>query len=195
MKKLITTLFLMTALLPMVASADPVEIDGIWYHLNPEEKSAEVTYGDWPTNYYDSRKDRYSGDIEIPASVVYESTEYNVTCIGDSAFTYCVLNSITIPNSVTSIGKDAFKDSYNMKSVHISDLEAWCKIAFSTCDSNPVCYAHRLYLNGVEVKDVVIPESLTSIGNYTFYNCFNLTSVTIPNSVTSIGDGAFYDCI
>lgn len=49
-------------------------------------------------------------------------------------------------------------------------------------------------MNGEEVKDLVIPNSVTSIRNYAFYNCSVLTSVTIPNSVTSIGDKAFYGC-
>ncbi|MDR2178300.1 MAG: leucine-rich repeat domain-containing protein [Treponema sp.] len=44
------------------------------------------------------------------------------------------------------------------------------------------------------IKGIVLPGSLTSIGNYAFWGCFELTSVTIPASVTSIGDGAFHDC-
>ncbi len=82
----------------------------------------------------------------------------SVTSIGDSAFNGCTgLTSITIPNSVTSIGNSSF----------------------SGCTS---------------LTSITIPNSVTSIGDSAFYRCTNLTSITIPNSVTSIGKGAFADC-
>ena len=119
-----------------------------------------------------------------------------VTSIGDRAFYDCsFFTSVTIPNSVTSIGKYAFYGCSDLTSVHISDIAAWCNIDFESSDSNPLSYAHHLYLNGEEVKDLVIPNSVTSIGSYVFYYCSGLTSVTIPNSVTSIGSLAFYSCI
>ncbi|MBO5705645.1 MAG: leucine-rich repeat domain-containing protein, partial [Bacteroidaceae bacterium] len=115
--------------------------------------------------------------------------------IGSSAFFGCSgLTSVTIPNSVTSIGAFAFSYCDGLTSVHISDIAAWGNIDFYNASSNPLYYAHHLYLNGEEVKDLVIPNSVTSIGDYAFYNCSVLTSVTIPNSVTSIGGGAFYNC-
>ena len=119
----------------------------------------------------------------------------SVTSIGDKAFAYCYgLTSVTIGNSVTSIGDKAFYKCSGLTSVHISDIAAWCNIGFRGNDSNPLEYAHHLYLNGEEVKDLVIPNSVTSIGVAAFYGCSGLTSVTIPNSVTSIGSSAFSGC-
>jgi hypothetical protein len=73
-------------------------------------------------------------------------------------------------------------------------LAAWCNISFTNAQANPLNRAHHLYLNGEEVKDLVIPESVTDIGAFAFEGCSGLTSVTIPNSVTSIGNSAFYSC-
>ena len=119
----------------------------------------------------------------------------SVTSIGSSAFRYCSgLTLVTIGNSVTSIGSYAFEYCSGLTSVHISDIAAWCNIDFGSNYSNPLEFAHHLYLNGEEVKDLVIPNTVTSIGGYAFRGCSGLTSVTIPNSVTSIGSSAFYDC-
>ena len=149
------------------------------------------------------------GEIVIPNSVtrIDSSAFYfctnltsvmipnSVTSIGNSAFYYCTnLTSVTIPNSVTSIGDYAFESCSSLTSVHISDIASWCAISFGNSSANPLDFAHNLYLNGTLVTDLVIPNSVTSIENYTFSKCSSLTSVVIPNSVTSIGVWAFYGC-
>ena len=84
------------------------------------------------------------------------------------------------------------KDGFN--AVYITDLEAWCNIEFSSLNSNPLCYAHHLYLNNEEVKDLIIPESITELSDAAFQGCSGLTSVVIPNSVTEIGNETFAGC-
>ena len=118
-----------------------------------------------------------------------------VTSIGGSAFSGCSgLTSVTIGNGVTSIGFSAFERCSGLTAVYITDIAAWCGIEFDTSYSNPLYYAHNLYLNGELVTDLVIPNSVTSISSNAFYGCSNLTSIIIPNSVTSIGFGAFENC-
>ena len=135
--------------------------------------------------------DAFSGCSEL-TSVTISS---GVTSIGAYAFYLCSgLTSVTIPDSVTCIGSNAFTDCSGLAEVHISDLAAWCGISFESSTANPCHYAHRLFLNGEEITDLVIPDSVTSLSDYAFYGCSGLTSVTIPDSVTSIGYCAFYGC-
>ncbi len=181
-------ILLLTLLLSVAASAFAIEaeINGLWYELVSETKEATVI------RYRNGVQ--YSGDIVIPESVEYEGAAYSVTAIGGGAFRSCSsMTSIAIPSSITSIGGGAFFYCGGLTSVQISDIEAWCKIVFNAL-SNPLTYAHHLFLNGEEIKELVIPGSVTSIGDYTFDGCMSLTSVTIPNSVTNIGKQAFKDC-
>ena len=105
------------------------------------------------------------------------------------------LTSVTIPNSVTSIGNDAFNGCSSLKKVIVPDIAAWCNISFDGEDANPLYYAKHIYSGeNTEITDLVIPNSVTSIGGSAFKNCINLTSIIIPNSVTSIGSSAFSGC-
>lgn len=168
------------------------KIDGIYYNFSGTEATVTCLQVD---NIFVSVD--YSGDIIIPSTVEYKSKNYKVTSIGECAFAGCSsLTSITIPESVNSIGKYAFEGCTSLAAVHITNLEAWCNIKynFGSYDSNPLSCAHRLYLNGKEIKELLIPNSVTSIASLVFYGCTSLTSITIPNSVTSIGRQAFEGC-
>ena len=126
-------------LLPLVASANPVEIDGIYYNLVTKIQEAEVT----------SNPNKYTGSVVIPEKVTFENVEYSVTRIGNDAFSFCsFLTSVTIPNSVTSIGNYAFLDCSGLKKVIVKDIAAWCVIKFGDLDdlySNHLCYAKHIY--------------------------------------------------
>jgi Flp pilus assembly protein protease CpaA len=120
----------------------------------------------------------------------------SVTSIGSSAFYACSsLTSVTIPNSVTSIGSYAFYNCSKLtKTNYTGDIAGWCNIKFGDYYANPMYCSHNFYVNDQEIKDLVIPNTVDSIHSCAFAGCSSLTSVTIPNSVTSIGSDAFYKC-
>ena len=212
MKKLLLSFLLLLAAVPLWAH--DFEVDGIYY-LDQYNNTVIVTYAG---SSYSAIKGEYTGSVVIPKSVTYKGITYSVISIGDKAFCGCTgltsvtipnsvtsidasafsgcsgLTSVTIPNSVTSIGRYAFNNCTELTEVHISDLSAWCKIGFEDYLANPFCYAKKLYLNGSEITDLVIPNDITEIKKYAFYGCSGLTSLVIPNSVTEIGYKAFNEC-
>ena len=104
--------------------------------------------------------------------------------IGDYAFYDCSnLTSVTIPDSITSIGENVFGECYSLKAFYgeLASSDNRCLIVNGILES----FAPK------GLTTYTIPDSVTSIGNYAFFRT-PLTSVTIPNSVTSIGEGAFY---
>ena len=155
----------------------------------------------------------YSGTVNIPETVTYMDKTIRVTSIGESAFSCCSITSVTIPNSVTSIGNFAFSGCTNLTSLSIPDgVTSIGDGSFSYC---------------MGLTSLSIPNSVTSIGVDAFYLCTSLTSIivdsdntcydsrdncnalietatntlltgcqktTIPNTVTSIGDRAFLGC-
>ena len=101
MKKLFLLLTLL--LCTSMAWAHDVEVDGIYYNLNQTNKTATVTF---KGSSYDSYDNEYSGEVVIPENFIYDGITYSVTSLGEGCFSECTsLTSITIPNSVTSLGK------------------------------------------------------------------------------------------
>ena len=118
-----------------------------------------------------------------------------ITSIKTYAFRNCSdLISIALPGSIISIGAYAFDDCVGLTQVSTDGLAAWCGISFGNATANPLYYAHDLYIDDEKLTELVIPDRVTSIKGYIFYNCTSLTSVTIPDSVTNIGSSAFSGC-
>ena len=192
MRKSILLFILM--LMPLLANAAPVEIKGIYYNLVSKVKTAEVT----------KNPNGYSGKVVIPKTVTYGGKDYNVTSIGEWAFSNCSgLTSVTIPNSVTSIGWYAFSGCSGLTSVTIpNSVTSIGESAFYGCSgltsvtipNSVTSIGGSAFSYCTALTSVTIPNSVTSIGESAFRGCSGLTSVTIPNSVTSIGEWAFSNC-
>lgn len=196
MKKIYFLFLLM--LLPLVASADAVEINGIYYNLNTEEKTAEVT----------ANPSKYSGDLVIPDIVNYTGLKYDVTSIaggsknGGGAFYECSgLTSVSIPKSIETIGYSAFHGCTSLNAVNITDLSSWCNIDFKIIigldpwdlSVNPLYYAHNLYLNGDKISKLVIPENISVIKAAAFAGG-NFNTILFHKQVNTINSFAFDEC-
>ena len=141
------------------------------------------------TAYYKNSENWENGVLYIDNRLIMaESTlsgkyaiKEGTKTIAERAFYYCEnLTSITIPDSVTSIGIYAFESCTSLTSITIPDsVMSIGEGAFYSCD---------------DLTSIAIPNSVTSIGSSAFNGCSSLTSITIPDSVTSIGSGAFYYC-
>ena len=163
--------------------------------------------------FYGTQWYKNQGLIIYAGKVFYENHSFNQVIelkagtigIADGAFSIThQLTSITIPNSVKSIGKRAFEGCSNLTSIVIpKSVTSIGEYAFSGCSSmisidipSGVTYIeNRTFYKCTGLTSVKISYGTTSIGDGTFSGCTNLSSITIPNSVTSIGEGAFFGTV
>lgn len=193
-----------------------------WAQTTFEVGNLEYTVTD-ETNHYVSvgkisEDNTPTGDLVIPTEVENGGTTYSVTSIMDSAFAMCVnltsvsipysiqfinkyafygcssLTAVNIPDSVLYIGYAAFENCNNLAKATFGSIESMCNISYLSASSNPLYYAHHLYIDGEEVTDIVIPDNITNICWSAFIGCSSLTSVTIPKSVIKIQPFSFSSC-
>lgn len=105
------------------------------------------------------------------------------------------ITSVSIPKSVTRIEHNAFSGCIGLKKAEFESLESLCNINFSNKESNPLAYAQHLYIAGEEITDLVIPETISQIGSFTFRDCTYLNSVSFPSSLKRVDREAFNGCI
>ncbi|AIJ36677.1 leucine-rich repeat domain-containing protein [Flavobacterium psychrophilum] len=163
-----------------------------------------VTSSTAPFTVKVARNANFTGAAEIPETVAYNSENYAVTAIGESAFEHCNnLTSVTIPNSVTTIGDYVFVGCSGLISVTIpnsvTDIENGAFFSCSgltsvTIPNSVTTIGDQAFAECSGLTSVTISNSVTTIGDEAFAECSGLTSVTIPNSVTTIGDGSFARC-
>lgn len=180
-------------------------VDGIYYSVTTGSDSIPTVAVTYNQNYSSgSSYSSYSGDITIPASVVYNGTTYSVTSIGSYAFSYdSNVTSVAMPEGLKKIHNYAFRDCDKLKDMDFpSTIESISNYAFYDCDSlKSVILPEKMSSIGTyafggcgKLETVLLPDSLSVISEYTFTSCPNLQEITLPAKLKSIGDYAFYNC-
>ena len=164
---------------------------------NVEPYTVEVTSENSNYPYYTTYPE---GNIDIPETIDFDDITYWVTSISSCAFANCYgLKSVSIPNSVTSIGYAAFHHVKNIVYDGTATGSPWGALTQNGIIDDGFIYpdAGRTNLTAYigDGGDLQIPNSVTSIGDYAFYGCIDLTSITIDDLVTTIGNYAFYGCV
>lgn len=209
MKKVLITIISM--LLPLMASAWTsawgTNVNGIYYLFDSSQKTATVTceyviY--WNGGKIDDwKKADYSGAIDIPSEVTYNEETYEVTAIGDVAFAGTDITSVSIPESVVSIGNRAFLNCSSLSSISIPNnvisvgANAFVGTLWYNSQPDGLLYLDNWligYKGDQPIGELNITEGTKGIAGSAFYGCSHLTAVTIPNSVLSIGAFAFSGC-
>ena len=168
--------------------------DGIYYRLvdNVLTNEVEVTRGN---------KD-YEGDIVIPEKLTYAGVEYSVTRIGREAFyNQGKLKSIVMPNTIKSVGENAFLYCSNLTEIDIpASVITIENSAFSSSGLRKITFHDGLETIGknafyyTQFTSITLPQTLKSIGEEAFYNCNQFANLDIPESVNYIGARAFIGC-
>lgn len=170
------------------------EYNGIVYTIfNNTEKTCKTRDGIYVDSYLVAGN-QCSGDLVIPSVVSDGADNYTVVGIGNYSFSGCPITSVSLPETVTFVENDAFKDCENLRKAEFASIESLCKIRFYNSSSNPLYWAHNLYVNGEELTQVVVPKDIPEILDFTFAGGSSLLSITLPETITSIGGGAFQDC-
>ncbi len=206
MKKnyLVRALAAVTVLLsPVCANAYDAEINGIYYNFLSRSKVAKVVNDKWTAGDSYGSTASYTGAVEIPASVEYEGTTYAVTGIEEYAFYQSKVTSVTLPETITTIGKRAFTGCKSLNALTLpSGVTSIGDYAFNGCTSlsamvipeGVTTIGESTFRGCTILASVTLPEGITSIGKYAFYECKALAAIGIPSTVTSIGEYAFYQC-
>ena len=136
----------------------------------------------------------YSGNLVIPETATFDGIKHPVTSLADSACSNLKIISVSIPKTVNHIGLQTFAGCSNMKAVIVSDLAAWCNIEMQNEMSNPLYTSGSMILNDKVLENLVIPEGISQIRDYTFAGAQNLKSVTFSDDVETIGVKSFFNC-
>ncbi len=170
-------------------AVEKLESQGLAYELSADETYYVVTGTGTCTD----------AELVIPSTY----NEKPVAAIGKKAFYGVEWTSVTLPNSVTSIGDSAFYDGYSGECENVyyqGSITAWCDITFDSSTASPMWAAKNFYLYNEDngeyelLTELVIPDTVTEIKANTFYSFDSLTSVQIGNGVKKIDGNAFTNC-
>ena len=188
-----------------ISQSDDVIIrNGIYYRVL-NNKEVEVVI---------SAKDPYSGTIKIPSSIKHNGQSYEVSTIGDYAFSDCnSLQEITLPHSIKHFGEGAFWKTPSLKSIKIdkgkTELYVEDGLLYNgttlitaynpnlNCiikDGTTTIASYALCGNNIELLSINLPESVDTIQASAFQEQISLDTITLPSNLMYLGDRAFQGC-
>lgn len=164
-------------------------------------KEGDATVGNGTVVYEGTVTEFANYCLQLNYDLVSIVVPDGVKKLGFQAFKWCTsLTDISLPTTLEEIGDvsglafDGCTNLENGKFV-IKDLKWWCGLVIKGVASNPVYYAKHIYnTEGAEITDLVIPNDVTSVGDYTFPRCEGLKTVTFHDNVTYLGKSAFASC-
>lgn len=214
MKKYLLSLM---AAISLTAFAGNIEYNGVYYRALPEAP------GDCAVTW--SEKDPYAFAIAVPEEISDGEETYRVVAVDDYAFSGCdCLLEVSLPESVTRLGRNAFYGCIRLEHVMAPGVEEVGQSCFSNCELlGDLCLSedvmkvgdsafincrqltaftfqtgatlgNNVFYGCTSLKKVTLPSNISEIPPYTFYGCTSLQTVSGTSRVTEIGDFAFYSC-
>ena len=170
-----------------------MNIDEMWFEVNPSERTAKLLEMDEESagkDYTVPSSIRFAGHLfrvtEIGASAFSEKKVKSVTLpmglksIGDNAFMSSAISEISIPATVTNIGKGAFSNIPTLKTISVPN--------------SVKTIGHSCFVACTGLTEVKLPARLEKLWNNMFSGCRSLTKVTLPQNIDKIDTGTFEDC-
>ena len=174
-------------------TSSPVQCDLVSASYITNVYNAEIGYGimTFEKEITQVNMQAFYNAVSVQTIILPESVER----IGQAAFQGCSnLENIHIGKSVKQIDYNAFYNCSNLKKVDISDLSAWCNISFYHYASQPLHYAHKLYVNNRLLRNLYVPNDVNEIREMSFYCCESIETILFSANVGIIGACAFYGC-
>lgn len=196
---------LVAALIPSLSLAFDFKEGGLCYNINKDGKTVTMTYENLIMFAFDApapTERGYVGNIVIPEKVKHNGKTYKVTAINRGTFSCnSELARVAIPNSVKTIGKEAFCNCYQLKEVILPpDLTEISDYMFAESGLQTINIPNKVETIGnnafasSSLKSVTIPNSVKTISKSAFSGCRWMETVTMGNSVKSIDEAAFSIC-
>ena len=170
-----------------------MNIDEMWFEVNPSERTAKLLEMDEESagkDYTVPSSIRFAGHLfrvtEIGASAFSEKKVKSVTLpmglksIGDNAFMSSAISEISIPATVTNIGKGAFSNIPTLKTISVPN--------------SVKTIGHSCFVACTGLTEVKLPARLEKLWKNMFSGCRSLTKVTLPQNIDKIDTGTFEDC-
>lgn len=190
MKKILSALVLLLAVISSNAKSIYLWNNDLFYILDSDKHTAMLSWTT-KTQWGLTSKILYKGNVVISSLLTYEKEVYKVTSIDEKTFKGCKdITSLTIPQTIYRIKKDAFADCA-IENLKIESLANWCDIDFYNEESNPMDKSTNIYINNKLTDNLVLPKDISTLKKFSFYGAKFKTIDLSKSTLKNIPDSAF----